>query len=79
MAKQIGLRKNIFVGRMMENMKRSRGERPESSLDVRAGLPVSFRRRLVLRSRRTGAEVSDMRSMDVAVKAPAWILYEMGR
>jgi hypothetical protein len=35
-------------------------------------LPVSARRRLALRSRRTGPEVSDIRIMEAIVNAPAW-------
>lgn len=54
----IGEKRSILVGRMMLRRKSSLGEMPESSLERRSWLPVSFRRRAALRARMTGAYVS---------------------
>lgn len=70
--KQIGESVNIFNGRMMENLKRSVGDKLLASFDLSLGLPVSLRRRWAFRSRIMGADVSDIRIMDMIVKAPAW-------
>ncbi len=52
-ARTIGESASIFIGRMMERLKRAVGESPDSDLETRAGLPVSLRRRAALRFRMT--------------------------
>jgi hypothetical protein len=71
MARQIGERVSILAGLMMENLKRSAGDRSDASLERSFGLLVSARRRFALRSRITGAEVSFMRIIEANINPPA--------
>lgn len=71
MDRQIVERVSILTGLMMENLKRSAGDRSEASFERSFGLLVSARRRFAFRSRITGAEVSFMRKTDAIIKAPA--------
>jgi hypothetical protein len=60
MSPQIGERNKSLVGLAIARTNTSLGVRFSWSLDRRLGLPVSLRRRAVLRSKRTGAYVSRM-------------------
>ena len=53
-ARTIGENRSIFVGRTIARLKKSFLERPESSLDLKSRLPVSFRNCFAFRSRSTG-------------------------
>lgn len=76
----MGERKSILVGRMTARIRSSLCGMPVSSLLRRLGLPVSLRRRLVLRERRTGANVSRRRAKQAIVTAPdCWCQYNAWR
>lgn len=66
----MGERKSIFVGRTMENTKRSRGLRPVSRAERKFMLPVSFCSLFVLRARSVGAYDSFMVNSELIATAP---------
>ena len=66
----MGEKRSIFVGRAIENQKRSLAVSPTSNLDFSEVFPVSFRSFLVLRSRMVGPYVSLITSAAIIVKTP---------
>lgn len=66
----IGEKMNIFAGRMILWIKASFSLSPVSSIEHRAVLPVSFRKRATLRAKRTGAYVSRNKKNAATVTTP---------
>lgn len=69
-AKQMVEQKSILAGRTIENLNKSVGDSPLSSFERNLSLPVSARRRFVLRCRMIMPDVSLMKINDIAKNAP---------